>query len=130
TTIHGGTGSTVHVMATRHFSVGGQGTDVRLMPSGNGLNLEASTSRGRFPFGESSWVEYAVDVPSSVAVKASTSSGALEIDGVDGAVDAQSSSGAIVGNNLKHLNEASSSSGSITLSGVFTEAAHVSASIV
>src|SRR5438105_6768772 len=40
TTIHGGTGSTVHVVTTRHFSVGGQGPEVRLVPSGNGLNLE------------------------------------------------------------------------------------------
>ena len=34
TTIHGGTGSTVHVVANRHYTVAGHAPDVRLTPTG------------------------------------------------------------------------------------------------
>jgi len=129
TTIHGGTGSTVHVVATRHFNVGGQGPEVQLTPSADGVTLSAATSRGRFPFAsDSSSVEYAIEVPAAVNVNAQSSSGALEIDGVSGQIHATTSSGAIRATQVQHLVQASSSSGAISLDGTFTDAAQISSS--
>jgi hypothetical protein len=118
TTIHGGDGSTVHVVATRHYSFGGQAPDVRLTPDSNGVSLLSSTSRGRFPFGDSSWVEYTVEVPAGVQVKAQSSSGELDVEGVNGAVEADSTSGQVKLSNLGGPVVARASSGSLTLSNI------------
>src|SRR6202011_4329435 len=91
-TINAGSGSNVHVVATRHYSVAGQGPDVRLSPDGNGVTLGATSVRGDFPFGGKSWVDYAVQVPAGVDVNVSSNSGQVEVDGVSGGVHAQSSS--------------------------------------
>jgi hypothetical protein len=128
TTIRGGTGSTVHVVATRHYNFGGQPPDVQLTPSSNGINLEASGRRGRFPFGDSSAVDYAIEVPAAVNVTLKSSSGQLSVADVTGEVRLTTSSGQIKATELRHLREASSSSGSMLLQGVFTDAALVRAS--
>src|SRR6266849_405962 len=48
TTIHGSTSSsTVHVVATRRFSISGHAPDVRLTPGENGVSLDAPGSGGR-----------------------------------------------------------------------------------
>jgi hypothetical protein len=78
TTIHAGSGSTVHVVATKHYSVGGQAPDVHLTQAGNGVMLSSSDPQRAFPFGgSSSWVEYSIEVPANVQVKAQSTSGTL-----------------------------------------------------
>jgi hypothetical protein len=86
TTIRGGAGSTVHVVATRHHGFGGRPPDVQLTPSGGGLTLEASTRRGGFPFGDSGSVDYTIDLPAGVDVNARSSSGQLSVSNVGGEV--------------------------------------------
>jgi Putative adhesin len=117
TTVHAGTGSNVHVVATKHYSVGGEAPDVRLTPDGSGVNLSVSNPSRGFPFGGSnSWVEYAIEVPAAVQVNASSGSGQIDVDGITGAVQAKTSSGALSLMNLGGSTQAQSSSGSIDLS--------------
>lgn len=128
TSIHGSSsGSTVRVSTTRHFSVGGQSPDVRLVPNGQGIRLDAATRRG-FPFGSSSSVDYDVELPAGANIVAQSSSGAISVTNVDGDVRITSSSGSIQASQLQHLRQAQTSSGTIILDGVFTDAAQVSAS--
>ncbi|MCA1644072.1 MAG: DUF4097 domain-containing protein [Chloroflexi bacterium] len=125
-TIHGSSSSTtVHVVATRHFGFNGQGPDIRLTPTDSGVSLDASSTNGRVPFGGSSSVEYTIDVPAAVALKALSGSGQITIDGVAGEVRASTSSGRIDATGLAHLREATSSSGSVSLEGVLTDAAQI-----
>ncbi|MBV9579532.1 MAG: hypothetical protein JO057_13170, partial [Chloroflexi bacterium] len=140
TTIHGGDGDTVHVVANRHFAIGGQGPQVQLTPSASGWNLGSTTTgRGGSLFGDASSVEYTVEVPAGVAVNVQSSSGQVDIDGVTGPVNATTTSGslqlanlggpvtaattsgAISGTQLLHVQQAHASSGSISLESVFTE---------
>jgi hypothetical protein len=121
TSVHAGTGSSVHVVATKHFAVGGHAQDVKLTPDGSGVSLSASNPNRGFPFGfggSGSWVDYAIEVPAAVQVNAKTSSGQIDIDGVNQAVNAQSSSGALNLMNLGGAAQAHSSSGAIELSNV------------
>jgi Toastrack DUF4097 len=145
TTIRGGIGSSVHVVATRHYWMGGHPPTVSLTPSSDGVQL-AATSVGSFPFGSSSWVEYEVDVPSGVNVKASASSGQLSISGISGAVQAEANSGAIDlaeiggdlrantssgrirGTQLARVRELSANSGSINVDGQFAQPASIKTS--
>src|SRR5438105_10193841 len=63
TTIHGNSGSSsVHVVATRRFSIGGHAPDVHFTPTGSGLSLDASTSGARVPFGPPNTVAYTIDL--------------------------------------------------------------------
>ncbi|MDQ6673750.1 MAG: DUF4097 domain-containing protein [Chloroflexota bacterium] len=119
TSVRAGSGPNVHVVATKHYSVDGQTPDVRLIPSGGGVDLSASSSRRGFPFGgSSSWVDYTIEVPSTVRVNATGGSGSIEVDGVASAVDAQTSSGALTLMNLGDAAQARTSSGSVTLSNI------------
>jgi hypothetical protein len=133
TTIRGSSDANVHVVASRHFGVAGQPPDVSLTPEGNGLTL-AATGRGRGgvlplqPFGGQGSIDYTIDVPSGVGVQVQSSSGDITISDVNGPVQAAASSGSIHASQLQHLRSAQTSSGSISLDGVFTEAASVSAS--
>ena len=146
TSVHAGTGSNVHVEATKHYAVGGQAPDVRLTPDGSGVNLSVSNAHRQFPFGGSnSWVDYAIEVAPAVQVNANSGSGQIEVDGVAGAVQARSSSGSIGltniagdvkvstssgsirATNVRHVREATSSSGAILLEGTFTDQAKVQA---
>jgi putative adhesin len=128
TTIHASSGSTVHVEAARHYNLGGQPPEVRLMPQGDGVRLEASSPRARFPFGDSSSVDYTIELPAGVNVRAQSSSGNLSVSDVAGEVRLATSSGRIDTTGLSHLREATTSSGSMSLEGVFTEAAQVRSS--
>jgi hypothetical protein len=130
TTIRGSNDANVHVVASRHFGVAGQPPDVSLTPEGNGLTL-AATGRGRggfLPFGGQGSIDYTIDVPSGVGVDVQSSSGGISISDVNGPVQVSASSGSIHASQLQHLRSAQTSSGSISLDGVFTEAASVSAS--
>jgi hypothetical protein len=118
TTIRTASGSNVHVIATKHYSLGGHAPDVLLTPSGSGVTLDASNTNERFPFGGSSSVDYVIEVPPSVAVKAQSGSGPVEIDGVGGGVQAETGSGSLNLSNLGGAVQARSSSGSIELSNV------------
>jgi hypothetical protein len=120
TTITGGSDSSVHVTATRHFAVGGQPPDVKLVGTGNGVSLASSASgRGRFPFGgDSSSVDYAIEVPDGVAVIAQGNSGSLRIDDVSGPVTASTTSGHLTLSNLAGAVQAQASSGSIDLTNI------------
>jgi hypothetical protein len=116
----------VHVVATRHFSFfSRQAPNVRLTPNGNGASLDVLGSSGQFPFGGSHSVEYTVDVPNTVLVKAQSSSGHIEIDGVDGDVQAETSSGQIKLTNLGGAVQARSSSGNVAVEGVFAKPAQI-----
>ena len=128
TTIRGGSGNTVRVVANSRFSFAGQPPQVSLTPSGNGWTLQSSGRDRGFPFGGGNSVDYTVDVPSGVSVNAQSSSGSITITGVSGAVQVTSSSGGIQATDLQHLRSAQTSSGSISLDGVFTDPATVSAS--
>jgi hypothetical protein len=122
TTIHGGSDSGVHVVATRHFNIGGNPPDVRLNPSSGGLSLDAPVSNaGHFPFGHSSSVEYAIEVPPGVNVRLQSSSGQVEIDGVTGSVEANTNSGQMRLSNLSGAVQAHASSGSIQLNNIAGE---------
>jgi hypothetical protein len=118
TTIRTASGPDVHVIATKHYSLGGHAPDVRLTPSGSGVSLDASNTNERFPFGGSSSLDYVIEVPASVAVKAQSSSGQVEIDGVGGAVQAETGSGALYLSNLGGSAQARSGSGYIELTNV------------
>jgi len=119
TTVHSGTAANVHVVATKHYSAGGQAPDVRLTPDGKGVNLSVSNPGRPFPFGRSNtWVDYAIEVPASVNVDANSSSGQIEIDGVAGAVNSKTSSGAQHLLNLAGSAQVQSSSGSIELNNI------------
>jgi hypothetical protein len=131
TTVRSGSGTDVHVVATRHTGFGGQARDVQLTPEANGdVTLSSASGNGSgFPFDrDSGWVEYTIDVPAGVGVRAQSTSGPLTIDGVTGPVQAQATSGPIRGTQLPHLVKAQTSSGSISLDGVFSEAATVNSS--
>ena len=126
TTIRGGSSSSnVHVVATKHFAFNGPAPDVRLTPTDSGVSLDAPASSNRFPFGGQNSVDYTIDLPAAVGVKAQSSGGQIEIDGVSGEVQADTSSGSINGIELSHLREASTTSGSISLEGTFAEAAQI-----
>jgi Putative adhesin len=131
TTLRGGSGTSVHVVANRHVGLAGQPPEVSLTPEGNGLTL-AATDRGRGgflqPFGGQGSIDYTIDVPSGVGVNVQSSSGGITISDVNGPVQATSSSGSIHATQLQHLRSAQASSGSISLDGVFTDAASVSTS--
>jgi hypothetical protein len=118
TTIHTTDDTNVHVTATRHFAFGGQPPEVQLIPDSTGVTLgsPSSSSRSRFPFGgDSSWIDYTIDVPASAAVKAQSSSGKLLVDGVGGPVNATTTSGDMELSNLGGAVQADASSGRITL---------------
>jgi hypothetical protein len=116
TIVHGSDGGTVHVVASRHFAIGGQGPDVQLTPTANGWNLGSTTTgRGGWLFGDASWVQYQVEVPAGVALTAHASSGQVQIDGITGPVDATSTSGSLDLSNLSGPVHAQTSSGSMTL---------------
>jgi hypothetical protein len=121
TIIRAGSSPTVHVVATRRFSMNGQPPDVRLTPSGSGVRLDVSGTGGRFPFGGSNSVEYTIDVPAAIQVKAQSGSGQIEIDGVGGDVQADTSSGQISVSNLGGALQARSSSGLIQMSNIAGE---------
>lgn len=127
TTIRAGSGSTVHVEVARRFSMGGGVPDVRLTPTDNGLTLQSSVSRGRWPFGDSGAMDYTIEVPASVTVIVTANSGSIDIDGVSGPLRVSTRSGSIHATGLQHLQEAQSTSGSISLDGVFTDAARITA---
>ena len=132
TVIRGGDGNTVRVVANRHFGIAGQPPDVSLTPAGNGVSLQPPSSgrgRGGFPvFGGRGSVDYTIDVPSSISVTAQSSSGPIRIASVSGEVRVSDSSGGIQATDLQHLRSAQTSSGPLSLEGVFTDAATVSAS--
>jgi hypothetical protein len=147
TSIHGGDGQTAHVVATRHFAIGGQGPDVQLTPDGSGLRLGSTTTgRGGAFFGDASSVDYSVEVPAGVAVNVQSSSGQVQVDGVSGPVDATTTSGglhltdisgpvnagttsgSITGAQLLHVRQAHSNSGAISLEAVFTDPTQITSS--
>jgi hypothetical protein len=116
TVVHGGDAQTVHVVANRHFAIGGQGPDVQLTPSASGWTLRSTTTgRGGSMFGDASWVEYQVEVPAGVAVTTQSTSGQVQVDGMSGPVDVTSTSGSLNLSNLSGPVQAQTSSGSITL---------------
>ena len=57
------------------------------------LSLDAAGSGPRVPFGPPNSVDYTIDVPATVVVKAQSASGQIDIDGVSGDVQADASSG-------------------------------------
>jgi hypothetical protein len=119
TTIHGSTSaSTVHVMATRRFSIGGHAPDVQLTPTSSGLSLDAQGTGARSPFSPPTSVDYTIDVPAAVVVKAQSGSGQIEIDGVGGDVQVDSGSGRVSLTNVAGAVQAHASSGSIQLSNI------------
>jgi hypothetical protein len=136
--------SSVHVQATRHFSVDNQPPEIQFTKEASGVSLNMPDNRPTF--GQGNWVEYDILVPAGVQVNGRTSSGALQIDGVQGPVTAESNSGAVTLSNLsgdvqvktnsgrirasqlRHLRQAESSSGSINLDGIFTDPAQIRAS--
>jgi hypothetical protein len=141
TSVRVGAADIAHVVATRHFSVQGQPPEVRLTPGAQSVSLDMPENRPTI--GQRSWVDYAIEVPAGVQVKARSSSGALDIEGLQGAVqaevssgdltltniagdlDARSSSGRVRGSQLSHVRQVQSNSGSVSLDGVFTDAAQI-----
>jgi hypothetical protein len=120
TTIHTTDDTNVHVTATRHFAFGGQPPEVQLTPDSAGVTLGSpSTSRNHFPFGgDSSWIDYTIDVPASAAVKAQSNSGKVLVDGVTGPVNVTSTSGDVDLSNLGGPVQAEASSGRINLTNI------------
>jgi hypothetical protein len=145
TVIQGRDGSTVRVLARRHFWVDGQPPEVRLDAQTGGVVLSLP-ELGRPTFGPGSSVDFDIEVPANVQLVAESSSGALDISDIAGAVQARASSGQITlkniagelranassgrirGTELQRVRDVRTSSGSINLSGVFTEPAEIRAS--
>jgi len=122
TTIRGSSiSSTVHVVATRRFSISGHAQDVHFTPTENGISLDAPGPSGRSPFSGPNWVDYTIDVPAAVVVKAQSGSGQIDIDGVGGEVQADTGSGQLSLTNLGGAVQAHTSSGSIQLSNITGE---------
>ncbi len=116
TIVHGGDGTTVSVVANRHFAIGGQGPDVQLTPSANGWTLGSTTTgRGGSLFGDASSVEYQVEVPAGVTLTTQSTSGQVQVDGMTAAVDVTTTSGNVNLSNISGPVSAQTSSGSITL---------------
>jgi hypothetical protein len=118
TTIRATNGTNVHVAATRHYGPGGQAPEVRLSPNSAGVSLEATGLSNRFFFGSPNWVDYAVEVPAAVRVKAQSSSGEIEVDGVGGNVEVETGSGRLNLTNLGGAVQARTSSGEVDLGNV------------
>jgi len=144
TTVRVGGSGAVQVTATRHFSVKDQPPEVRLVPDApRSVTLNMPDDRA---FGQHNTVDYDIQVPAGVLVTARSSSGALEVSGVQGAVQAESSSGPITlndiggdltarsnsgrirGNQLRHVRNVQSSSGSVSLDGEFVDPAQIQTS--
>ena len=144
TTVHGGTGSSVHVVATRHYALAGHAPDVHVTPTGNGVSVSASTREGFVSFFDgASSVDYAIDVPEGVNVQTQANSGNLDVSGIRGNVQADANSGSINLNDiagevranttsgaihagqLAHLRSLASNSGAIWIDGRFTDQASV-----
>jgi hypothetical protein len=122
TIIHGSSSvSAVHVVATRRFSIAGHAADVHFTPTASGLSLDATGSGPGVPFGPPNSVDYTIDVPATVVVKAQSTGGQIDIDGVSGDVQADASSGRLRLTNLGGAVQAHSSSGSIQLSNIAGE---------
>jgi Putative adhesin len=96
TTIRGGAGPDVQVVAHRHAGGPGRPPDVRLEPDGAGLALTATDAAGFgwFGFG-GSWVDYEVDVPAGTPLAVRAGSGEVSVADVTGAVDVQAGSGRV-----------------------------------
>jgi hypothetical protein len=127
TTIRGGSGSDVHVVATRHFPFDRRNADIQLTPSADGLGLDAGTGRGGFPFGPQDRIDYVIDVPAAVEVRASAASGSLEINDVSGPVHAQATSGSVTLNGDSGPLDVSTTSGSASYEGVVSRAGQIRA---
>jgi hypothetical protein len=122
TTIRGSSRINVHVVATKRYNLGGDVPEVRLTPGSTGLSLDASTSGGRhFPFGGWNSVDYAIEVPALTVVTTQSSSGDVEIEGVNGSVQATTKSGALKLSNLGGDAQARSGSGSVDLNNIAGE---------
>lgn len=123
TTVHAGSDGNVHVVATRRSMFGGPPPTVNLTPDANGLTLGlAPDNRNGFPFGGSSGsVDYAINVPASVAIKLQSTSGKVSIDGLSGQVDVTGTSGELNFTNLSGPVRAQSTSGRIVLDNVAGE---------
>ena len=112
--------SSVHVVATRHFSVAGQGPEVRLNPSGDGLYLDANTTFRGF-FTGPSWVDYQIELPAGAQLRIQSSSGQIDVDGMAGAVHTSTTSGQINLSNLSGAADVQTSSGSVMLDNIAGE---------
>ncbi|HEY3061052.1 MAG TPA: DUF4097 family beta strand repeat-containing protein [Chloroflexota bacterium] len=141
TTIRVGTGDTVHVVATRKYWVHQEPPDIKLAQAARSVSLDIPDNQPIF--GKNATVDYAIEIPASVQVNAQSSSGSLDIDGVQGAVQAETSSGTLTLNNiggelraktssgrirgtqLRHVRDVQTSSGSVTLEGVFRDPAQI-----
>jgi DUF4097 and DUF4098 domain-containing protein YvlB len=93
---------------------------VQLAPSDNGVALQASTTTpgGPFSFGQTSSVDYTIEVPAGVGVVVQSSTGKIQIDGVSGPVNASTDSGSITLTNLGGAAQAQASSGAISMDNV------------
>jgi hypothetical protein len=138
-------GPDVRVQATRHFWSAGNAPDVRLVPSGSALTIDAPQV-GPGPFG---YVDYTIDVPARMGAEIRSASGSIDIRGLAGpvrletasgdidardltsSVSATTASGAIRMTNVSGTTQARTASGEISASGVerMTEARSISGSI-
>ncbi|MBI3967002.1 MAG: DUF4097 family beta strand repeat protein [Chloroflexi bacterium] len=92
TTIRGGTGSSIRVVATSRYWASGRAPQVRLTPEESGVKLDAVQSE-RGLLGRSGRVDYVVEIPANVNVEAQIGSGDVELASLAGALRIQVGSG-------------------------------------
>ncbi|MDQ3811522.1 MAG: DUF4097 domain-containing protein, partial [Chloroflexota bacterium] len=112
TTLRGGSGEAIHVVATRRFFMADHAPEVRLSGDANNVSLDMPATQ-RTMFGAAASVDYVIDVPANVRVVARTTSGALQVDGIQGALQVESSSGDLTLTNIAGELRARSTSGDI-----------------
>jgi hypothetical protein len=117
TTVQTGAVGAVQVQATKHLWSDDQTLDIRLLPTGEGVALSATTGAERF-FGRSPYADFVVTVPANARVEVTSSSGSIEVRGVAGAVTATSSSGSVTIEEIAGPVTARSSSGSLRLADI------------
>jgi DUF4097 and DUF4098 domain-containing protein YvlB len=120
TVVQTGAAGTVQVRATKHLWSADQTLDVQLLPTSGAVSLSATTGSGRV-FGNSAYADFVVTVPANVRVDVTSSSGAIEVRGVTGAVSATSSSGGVTIEEVAGPVTARSSSGSLRLADITGE---------
>jgi hypothetical protein len=99
------------VQVTRHFWNPSSPPEVRLVPAGDVLVVEAADNSGGYN-------DYVVSLPAAMGADVRSASGSVNVSGLSGPVHVVTSSGAIDVRDLRGATSVSSASGSIRMSNV------------
>ncbi|HEX8967769.1 MAG TPA: DUF4097 family beta strand repeat-containing protein, partial [Chloroflexota bacterium] len=116
TVIRAGTGLQVQVQATRHYWTADQAPDIQLVPANGVLTVQPAPVA--FNPGGAPYIDYVIDVPANLGADVRSSSGSIDLGGLQGAVRVESSSGALNVHDLSGSTLLASTSGSIRMANI------------